>query len=549
MGSQPRSTRVGLLTFAAAALCALGFAGSAHALTTYNVTPNDAQSLRTAIDQANDDGDDSLVNVPAGTYQLDPADGELTIVNDGGSFTLTGAGARSTIIDGGGAVVFNSGGTTPGPVFTIAATCKGCPGPASATFSGITVTGGDNDEGDGGAFLVENNGPSELATLHLFDSTITVNQAARGSGGGVFNSGVLDVQRVTFSNNGSSDWGSGVGTRSIDQSDAPARGKTEIFATTSIENSTFTGNVSDDEQGCSGGGAVYVEDASTSIVNSTIVGNTSFDGSCDFPQPTGGGIDMEPGGSATIVNSIVTGNTASPRQQLAASPRGTGPAGPTVASNCSVNTEADATLTSLGHNIESATDCGFTAGGDQQNVADPKLGDLANNGGQMDTMALLAGSPAIDHADSANCPATDEIGTTRPQGPACDVGAYEVIVPKPPAPPVTPPVTPPAKPAAPKVGVAGVRRACVSRSFHVRFHVATTASVKSVVVKLDGRRIKKTSKGSFTLTINSKRLKAGRHRLTITATDSAGQTTTSHRTFSVCKAAKPRRHAAPRFTG
>jgi hypothetical protein len=97
--------------------------------------------------------------------------------------------------------------------------------------------------------------------------------------------------------------------------------------------------------------------------------------------------------------------------------------------------------------------------------------------------------------------------------------------------------------------VAGVRRACVSSRFHIRFHVATTASVKSVVVKLDGKKIRSTTRSSFTLTVNSKKLSAGRHRLTITATDSAGQTTTTHKSFSVCQAAKPKRKAAPRFTG
>jgi hypothetical protein len=51
------------------------------------------------------------------------------------------------------------------------------------------------------------------------------------------------------------------------------------------------------------------------------------------------------------------------------------------------------------------------------------------------------------------------------------------------------------------------------------------------------------------LTINSRKLKAGRHRLTITATNAAGQATTTHKSFSVCKAAKPKRKAAPRFTG
>ena len=124
------------------------------------------------------------------------------------------------------------------------------------------------------------------------------------------------------------------------------------------------------------------------------------------------------------------------------------------------------------------------------------------------------------------------------------MGAFEVPV----ALAVVPPVNP-AKPAAPKVGVAGVRRACVSSSFHVRFHIATSASVKSVVVKLDGKKIKSTTRSSFTLTINGKKLSSGRHRLTISATDSAGQTTTTHKSFSVCTAAKPKRKAAPRFTG
>ncbi|HEY1594414.1 MAG TPA: Ig-like domain-containing protein [Thermoleophilaceae bacterium] len=119
-------------------------------------------------------------------------------------------------------------------------------------------------------------------------------------------------------------------------------------------------------------------------------------------------------------------------------------------------------------------------------------------------------------------------------------------IPNPTPPPPAPPVVPATKP---KVSVAGVRSACVAKTFHVRFRVTTASSVKSVVVKLDGKRIKSTSKGGFTLAINGKKLKSGRHRLTITATDSNGNVTTTHKSFSVCKAAKPRRKAAPRFTG
>ena len=41
---------------------------------------------------------------------------------------------------------------------------------------------------------------------------------------------------------------------------------------------------------------------------------------------------------------------------------------------------------------------------------DPNLGPLANNGGPTKTLALLAGSPAIDHGDNASLPPTDQRG-------------------------------------------------------------------------------------------------------------------------------------------
>src|SRR5947207_2593738 len=385
-------------------------------MTTYNVTPHDATALLHAVNQANTDGDDSTVNVPAGTYNMSPSD-EIFIDGDG-TFTLTGAGARSTIIDGGGAPIIPGEVTTNDSLFYIAAFCK-CPGPAHATISGITVQNANPDE-DGGAFYVENAGPADMASLHLFDSTVTNNQS-EDDGGGIYNEGTLNVERVTFSNNLAEADGSAIATKSINEIDSASRGTppNQNFATTTIVNSTFTGNISDSDTGCEGGGAIEQERGNTTIVNSTIVGNTSYDGTCEHVQPTGGGIDIE-AGPASIVNSIVTGNTASPgEEELAAQPR-------------------------------------------------PVRGAL---------------------------------------GPACDVGAFEVPV----ALAVVPPVNP-AKPAAPKVGVAGVRRACVSSSFHVRFHIATSASVKSVVVKLDGKKIKSTSQSSFTLSINSKKLSAGRHR-------------------------------------
>jgi hypothetical protein len=56
--------------------------------------------------------------------------------------------------------------------------------------------------------------------------------------------------------------------------------------------------------------------------------------------------------------------------------------------------------------------------------ADPELSALADNGGPTQTMALQAGSPAIDAANSAACLAVDQRGYLR-HGP-CDIGPYEL---------------------------------------------------------------------------------------------------------------------------
>jgi len=51
-----------------------------------------------------------------------------------------------------------------------------------------------------------------------------------------------------------------------------------------------------------------------------------------------------------------------------------------------------------------------------------------DNGGPTQTIALQPGSPAIDTAVAANCPATDQRGVARPQGAGCDIGAFELEV-------------------------------------------------------------------------------------------------------------------------
>jgi uncharacterized repeat protein (TIGR01451 family) len=82
-------------------------------------------------------------------------------------------------------------------------------------------------------------------------------------------------------------------------------------------------------------------------------------------------------------------------------------------------------IITLGHNLENGSTCMLTDPTDIH--ANPLLGPLANNGGPTDTHALLAGSPAIDAGDSANCPSPDQRGVSRPQAEGCDIGAFEAV--------------------------------------------------------------------------------------------------------------------------
>ena len=82
-------------------------------------------------------------------------------------------------------------------------------------------------------------------------------------------------------------------------------------------------------------------------------------------------------------------------------------------------------MTTNGHNLDSDGSCTFTAPGDLPGT-DPRLGPLQDNGGPTPTMALLAGSPAIDAGDDSSCPAVDQRGITR-HGAHCDIGAFEFV--------------------------------------------------------------------------------------------------------------------------
>jgi beta-glucanase (GH16 family) len=243
--------------------------------------------------------------------------------------------------------------------------------------SRVTSSGNDFWKGGGGIY----NGDG--SKLNLIDSTVRGNTTDVVDGGGIygyFNS-QLTIERSTISGNTAGNVGGGL--RTLGNAD--------------LRNSTVSGNNSVAWHG----GAIFHTDGVMHILSSTIASNTS-------PGGTTGGIFVGTftAGSPTLtlINSIVASNSG---DQCF---RGTFGAG-TV------------TLTSLGHNLFGDGSC--TSGPADIIGSDAKLGPLANNGGPTLTHALLAGSPAIDAADTSASPTTDQRGVARPQGAGPDIGAYE----------------------------------------------------------------------------------------------------------------------------
>ena len=177
-------------------------------------------------------------------------------------------------------------------------------------------------------------------------------------------------------------------------------GNAGILNCTIVNNTALGGIASLASAGNGLGGGIYNDNGSMDLKHVTLVNNTARlgTGGLSINPVSRGGCIFSTNGTVTLHNSI-----------LSRSPSG---------SNCF------GIITDGGHNISSDASCNFTAPGSLNNT-DPVLGPLADYGGPTPTMALLAGSPAIDAADTSSCPATDQRGITRPFGAGCDIGAFE----------------------------------------------------------------------------------------------------------------------------
>ena len=390
-------------------LTATGAAGIAFAPAALaSVVPCSAASLISAINSANTGGG-TLTLTSGCTYTLTAKNN----TTDGG-VGLPVIKARITI-QGNGATITRSG--------SVAFHLLDVASAGNLTLSSLTMTNGLANDGVNGGGAIDSHGTLSISgstfsgnsspatsgtsggainssgTLTVTTSKFTGNTAQEG--GGIFNQKTATITNSTFSNNTATIYGGGAllnaaGTETLagdtfTGNSGAGGGAIDNDTTLNISDSTFTGNTA----GGNGGGGVQ-NFGTTTITQSTFSGNSS---------PYGANIYNYTGFSLAISMSVV-----------AAGVNG---------SNCG----GQAPITDRGYNIDTGSSCGFS--GTSMNNTQPQLGTLASNGGPTQTMALPAGSPAVNAipASTSGCTGTtDQRGTTRPQGSGCDVGAYELIV-------------------------------------------------------------------------------------------------------------------------
>lgn len=390
--------------------------------------PDGQTSFREAVCAANNNaGADTITFSINGTFTLvgaanedNSSTGDLDIK---GSLTIQGNGSSNTILDG-------SGNERIFDVFP--------PSAINFNLSGITIQNGDTRSTsfkEGGAMYLHNNVTTTLTNVQVINnfsgangaienrgnltisnSVISGNQTIPASGnvtgGAIHNAGFLTIDQTTINNNSVRGEGGGI---------ASSTGSSVVVNITNSTISNNTASVTGGGLGNGGGISTTGTQGTINITNSTISNNHA--------DNNGGGMYINSGtATVTVTNSTLSGNSAN---------GGFGGGG--ILNNAVLNyantiianspAGADCIGGIIGTNINNLVEDGScSTGGVNFQTGDPLLDPLADNGGSTETMALQTGSNAIDKGDATTCTNIgnkDQRGVTRPQGAACDIGAYE----------------------------------------------------------------------------------------------------------------------------
>lgn len=190
--------------------------------------------------------------------------------------------------------------------------------------------------------------------------------------------------------------------------------------TVTITNSTFSGNSMESYES---GGAIENSGGTVTASNSTFFDNTAT---------SGGAIDNESGGNLSLTNATVSSNDAANGGGIENN-GGTLSLQNTIVAGNYDNSGPDiggVITTDYGNNLLGTavnnTTTIPTPGPNDAFSDTPMLGTLADYGGPTQTLALLAGSPAIGAGNaSATNPATDQRGLPRVVNGSIDIGAFQ----------------------------------------------------------------------------------------------------------------------------
>lgn len=340
------------------------------------------------------------------------------------SATNNGNGASATA---GGALSLNAGSIIIDRSQFIANTASGV---GASLNSGCAAYGG---------------AVSSAASLTVNDSCFTGNQAVAdnkvvlrspgpgfGAGGAIYNTGTATLNRCLISYNsvqGGDCYPYGEGTPvgglanggGIYNASQLTATNCTIALNSATAGATIPANgvASGTTGNAMGGGIFNLASAAFTALNLTIASNAcsapavgplgSFS---SLPGTAAGDQIANSSGACSVQNCLI----AYPGTNYVGYARGASTAFTT-------NSNVYGTITDGGHNICSDGSAAF--GGSSLNNTDPQLMSLGNYGGPTLSMALLATSPAIDAANPADFPPTDQRGYWRPIGNGPDVGAYE----------------------------------------------------------------------------------------------------------------------------
>ncbi|MFN8564803.1 MAG: choice-of-anchor Q domain-containing protein [Anaerolineae bacterium] len=372
--------------------------GTARAACPLNIADGDVTGLVNAINCANGSPADDVISLATnGTYTLTAVNNTNPGIGDNGLPVIAPVGTAGTLTIHGNNATITRSGASPSP-FRILEVGPG----GSLLLDHITISGGNMFGGSfPGAGIFNYSG-----VLVLMDSTVSGNSTA-GQGGGIANGGSLTVINSTISGNSAANGGGIFNSSSL-----------------TLQSSTVSNN-----WGATSGGGVYTTSGST-ITNSTFASNTA--------QALGGGLYN--GGSVTLSSSTFSLNYV-----FNASGGGIYNASGTMTLNNSIIARsthggdcANSGTFNTAYSLIQDGSCGIGTGPTYANgnrsgdpLYDPS--GLQNNGGSTRTIALQAGSPAINTGDPAfaSPPAYDQrgIGFPRVLDGRIDMGAYEGSLP------------------------------------------------------------------------------------------------------------------------